>query len=656
MSVAVETFTRKAPIYMGRLMRDFDFTDVDAAAIMGNAGHESGGLTEFQEKKPTKPGSRGGFGWFQWTGVRRKAYEKYCRDNGLDPRSDEANYGFLVTELKGSESRAVPKTKAARRLEDKVKAFELAFERAGIKHYPSRIKWAERALVAWNASEPDVAFGKPTITFEQPGMGAPSGAGMLRLAREHIGEEYRNIQIPKDNARWKGPWDCAEFMSWLVYQEAGILYGCVDNQANPKTADAYTGSWKIDVERFGKRVSVEEAAATVGGIVLRYPPGAGKMGHIAMCDGKGGTVEAKGRRYGVVADKVHGRKWDSGVLIPGISYESGLTMAVVPPEVVYAPGAPNMVKAIIIRIQEALKVRGFDPGEIDGDFGPITQAAVAAFQEAEGLVVDGEVGPETAKALGISLTEELVLPDTIPDKVFTGSPLHLLVLVLTLLSKEKPMAEDSRLGIDPGKVLLPLLLQSLLTGKRIDTGEILATVLTGKPILTSMPTPMAMPMRSQKPQLASEQLPADLSAILLPLLYERLAGKPLPEETPAASVTQPAKQEKPLTPINAALGQTVGSMLNGRKTGIGIAGLLATTLLPVFFPQLAPIAAVVQAAGGSVTDVIAGGGGEALIKQAPMAVQSWGGSITEVAQPLFAALTGWGVLGKLDKWFSRMPQ
>jgi hypothetical protein len=218
------------------------------------------------------------------------------------------------------------------------------------------------------------------------------------------------------------------------------------------------------------------------------------------------------------------------------------------------------------------------------------------------------------------------------------------------------MADDSRLGVDPGKVLLPLLLHSLLTGKRIDNAEILASILSGKPNLTSMPAPIAMPIPSRKPQLASAQLPADLSAILLPLLYERLTGKPLPEATSAASVTQPAKAEKPLTPVNAALGQTVGRMLNGRKTGIGVAGLIATTLLPIFFPQLAPIAAVVQAAGGSVTDVIAGGGGEALIKQAPMAVQSWGGSITEVAQPLFAALTGWGVLGKLDKWFSRMPQ
>jgi hypothetical protein len=126
-----------------------------------------------------------------------------------------------------------------------------------------------------------------------------TGAGLLRRAREHIHEQYVNTQVPKDDPNWKGPWDCAEFISWLVFQEAGILYGCVDDNAKPSQADAYTGAWQTDLMKRGTRVSVDEAAATVGGIVLRYPPGPGKMGHIALCDGKGGTVEAKGRLYGL---------------------------------------------------------------------------------------------------------------------------------------------------------------------------------------------------------------------------------------------------------------------------------------------------------------------------------------------------------------------
>ena len=100
-----------------------------------------------------------------------------------------------------------------------------------------------------------------------PGEGARAekgtGSGLLRRAQQHIGEEYVNIQVPKDNPNWKGPWDCAEFISWLVYQEAGVLYGCVDDNAKPSEADAYTGGWQQDVERLGIRVSIEKAAATM---------------------------------------------------------------------------------------------------------------------------------------------------------------------------------------------------------------------------------------------------------------------------------------------------------------------------------------------------------------------------------------------------------
>lgn len=150
MTTKTTRFDEVVPNFMVRLMGDFPGLGVpDAAAIFGNAGHESGGLEKLQELKPVVKGSRGGYGWFQWTGPRRKAFEAWCTANGLAPNSDEANYGFLVHELRGSEKKAVAAVMKAATLDTKTVAFEKAFERAGVKHYPSRKKYALRALHAY---------------------------------------------------------------------------------------------------------------------------------------------------------------------------------------------------------------------------------------------------------------------------------------------------------------------------------------------------------------------------------------------------------------------------------------------------------------------------------------------------------------------------
>jgi peptidoglycan hydrolase-like protein with peptidoglycan-binding domain len=53
----------------------------------------------------------------------------------------------------------------------------------------------------------------------------------------------------------------------------------------------------------------------------------------------------------------------------------------------------------IAEVQCLVKRHGFDPGAIDGIFGPNTEAAVIAFQRDQGLAGDGIVGPQTWRAL-----------------------------------------------------------------------------------------------------------------------------------------------------------------------------------------------------------------------------------------------------------------
>jgi hypothetical protein len=74
--------------------------------------------------------------------------------------------------------------------------------------------------------------------------------------------------------------------------------------------------------------------------------------------------------------------------------------------------------------------------------------------------------------------------------------------------------------------------------------------------------------------------------------------------------------------VNGALGQTIGNLLDGKKSAIGIIGAMLT--------------AVLQAAGPSLPTVL------------PL-VGSFAG-LGQAALPIFLAIAAWGVLGKLEKW------
>jgi peptidoglycan hydrolase-like protein with peptidoglycan-binding domain len=58
----------------------------------------------------------------------------------------------------------------------------------------------------------------------------------------------------------------------------------------------------------------------------------------------------------------------------------------------------------MMKIQQALKDKGFDPGPVDGKAGPKTRDAIRAFQKANNLHVTAEesIDDETARALGVA--------------------------------------------------------------------------------------------------------------------------------------------------------------------------------------------------------------------------------------------------------------
>jgi N-acetylmuramoyl-L-alanine amidase len=227
------------------------------------------------------------------------------------------------------------------------------------------------------------------------------GRELAELAGRHVGERYiLGVHVPKDNASWKGPWDCAEFASWVVYQCVGVLVGCTSNSASASTVGACSGAWARDAEYSLRRISLGQAKAVAGAVLIRRPrPGA--VGHVAISRGDGTTVEAHSQGRGVINGSIDGRRWDLAVLAPAVEYPSELPLdSFQPPaQIILSLMFPPMRGKLVTELQQALLRKGYDPGIIDGIFGPHTHAAVMAFQLEAGLAPDGEAGSLTRAAL-----------------------------------------------------------------------------------------------------------------------------------------------------------------------------------------------------------------------------------------------------------------
>jgi putative chitinase len=100
-----------------------------------------------------------------------------------------------------------------------------------------------------------------------------------------------------------------------------------------------------------------------------------------------------------------------------------------------------------------------------------------------------------------------------------------------------------------------------------------------------------------------------------------------------AGAAVPVPDDKVLTPVNNAFGETIGKLFNGRKTGLGILGTLAAFLLGG--TTGAPTLDASNA--GSVLGPLLGAVGGA----------------SPVILPITLALTAGGMLGKIDKWVAK---
>ena len=246
-------------------------------------------------------------------------------------------------------------------------------------------------------------------------------------------------------------------------------------------------------------------------------------------------------------------------------------------------------------VQHALNRLGAAPRLVeDGRNGRRTMAAVAQFQAQRGLDDSGIADARTVAALQEALHEALQEAIVAPRPVAPDS-----AMLARIAALERHVAGAA--GMAPPAPVPPM-------------------IVAPAPVATVAPSADLAARLEELVQTLRRQIDGARLA----------AGPPLP-----ATVPQPVSGTglgtglgtdlgTRLGTVNGALGQTIGHLLNGKKSALGIIGAVATQIL-----------AQVPATTGL---------GAVLAQLTP----AFG--LSPFTMPIFLGLTAWGVLGKFEKW------
>lgn len=194
--------------------------------------------------------------------------------------------------------------------------------------------------------------------------------------------------------------DCARWFGRIVVDCSGLL------------VEAFRSK---DKNYYDRTANTFRAQAVDRGAIHTIPqlPGLGvwRRGHIGLYVGNSRVIEAAGTRKGVIETTLGntgtGKPWTEWLQLRDVDYDR-VPIPAEPDECAFVLKrllklrTPYMRGDDVREVQDALMARRYDIGGTgaDGIYGPNTTRGVKRFQRDKGLVVDGIVGPITARALG----------------------------------------------------------------------------------------------------------------------------------------------------------------------------------------------------------------------------------------------------------------
>ena len=135
----------------------------------------------------------------------------------------------------------------------------------------------------------------------------PKGKDIVQLASLQIGKAYIFGAEDEGNPNPKA-FDCSELVQWV----------CEQLKVNPAMVDGAVNQL-AHCQHHGLTITVDESRRIPGALVFMRDPDTKRIHHVAISDGMGNTVEARGKDFGV------GRwSWRKGFTdagkIPGVDY------------------------------------------------------------------------------------------------------------------------------------------------------------------------------------------------------------------------------------------------------------------------------------------------------------------------------------------------
>lgn len=176
-----------------------------AQGMIANFRDESGLRTDINEAEPLVKGSRGGYGLYQLTGLRRRQFERWAAQNGRDVADGNAQLDFLMLEGSTTEKRAFQRMMNAKTPQEAAVIMVNEFLRPAPEHAASRSRryagmGGATASDSGNNDYQDAYDAAITFDPSNAGIG-PIMSNMLRHERGYSDEELASatrMTIPKE--------------------------------------------------------------------------------------------------------------------------------------------------------------------------------------------------------------------------------------------------------------------------------------------------------------------------------------------------------------------------------------------------------------------------------------------------------------------------